>query len=361
MRLLFVPYGTEQAPATRYRVMQYIPHLKARGIECRVFSAISRFSTSVMIMSPDFAPPAKFLYYLYIFVERLFRLLAIIAVSARYDAVFLQRTTFPMRLELLLRLVNPRIIFDIDDAIYLPDKKEESIIGKIKKYVKKSEVVHVLRVSRCVIIENEYIGSFVSNYCGNVFKIPGPIDTDRFSAGERQGRQAEVVIGWIGSPATTVYLHMLDRIFKELASKYGNLRFRFIGIGRYDDPGVPFERIAWSYDTEVKELRRFDIGVMPMPDDEWTKGKLGCKMLQYMSVGIPAVVSYTPTNAEIIKDGENGFFVKSGEWTEVLSPLIEDGSLRRRIGARGRETILDKCSLTGNTDVLVEIVKKMAA
>ena len=97
-----------------------------------------------------------------------------------------------------------------------------------------------------------------------------------------------------------------------------------------------------------------------MPDNEWTRGKLGCKMLQYMAVGVPAVVSYTPTNAEIIKNGENGFFAsKDDEWTGVLSRLIEDRALRVSTGKSGRETVLQKCSLVGNIENLINIFGKV--
>ncbi|UCD54935.1 MAG: glycosyltransferase family 4 protein [Candidatus Omnitrophota bacterium] len=359
MKVLFIPYGTVKAPATRYRVTQYLPHLERGGIDYFVFSAISKLSTSFMIKSPDFAPPLRFLYYVYVSMERVFRFLAILFISRGFDIIFLQRTTFPLRLEMLLSMANNNIIFDIDDAIYLPDREGDDFLTRIKKYIKKSEVINILRISRIVIVENEYIKKFVSQYCKEILKLPGPIDTERFFIRNKENLD-EVVIGWIGSPATTFYLHMLDNIFGDIKQKYDFVKFRFIGLGKYKNPPVEFERIDWSSETEVTNLQSFDIGIMPMPDNEWTRGKLGCKMLQYMAVGIPAVVSFTPTNAEIINDGENGFFVtKEDEWMRILSMLIEDASLRSRIGKKGRGTIQELCSLRKSVTHLVKIFESL--
>lgn len=358
MTILFVPYGTERAPATRYRVMQYLPYLASRGIGTRVFSSISHFSTDLMIQSPDFGSISKFLYYIYVSLERFFRLIYVIVIAKRFDAIFLQRTTFLFKFEILLKKMNANIIFDIDDAIYLPDKEANDIVTRMKRWMKKWEVVNILKVSRVVIVENDYIKSFVSQYCSDVIKIPGPIDTVRFLSAPKDDSSPKVVIGWIGSPATTGYLHMLDNVFKTIQEKFNFVTFKFIGLGRYSNCAISFEKVEWSYDGEIRELQSFDIGVMPMPDNNWTKGKLGCKMLQYMAVGIPTVVSYTSTNAEIISDGENGFFaVTEDEWLRALSSLIENPELRGSIGGRGRRTVVEKCSLDHNVDKLIGILK----
>lgn len=358
MKVLYVPNGTQAAPATRYRVTQYLPHLKEKGIDCRVFSAISEFSTNLTVKSPDFGTAARLLYYCYVFTEKIFRLLAIIIIARGFDIVYFQRTTFSLRMELLLKAVNRNIFFDIDDAIFLPDRQKGDFLYRVKKFIKKNEVINMLKVSKTVVVENEYIKDFVSRYCGNVLKIPGPIDTERFSPGPGHGG-GDITIGWIGSPATTLYLAMLEGVFKTLKKKYGFLKFKFIGPGKKALLDTGFERVDWNYDTEVAELRSLDVGIMPMPDNEWTRGKLGCKMLQYMALGIPAVVSFTPTNAEMIINGENGFFVSDEkEWVDILSTLIDSRELRERVGQRARETILERCDLRKNADRLADIFTK---
>lgn len=358
MKVLFIPYGTQNAPATRYRVTQYLAYLKERKIDYFVFSAISKFSTTLMIKSPDFKPFTRFLYYMYVSIERLFRLAAVTVVTGGFDIIFLQRTTFPCRLELLLKKINKNIVFDIDDAIYLPDKQGNDIATRVKKYIKEKEVINMLKVCKAVIVENEYIKKFVAQHCKDVIKIPGPIDTERFFVKSKP--RSGVTVGWIGSPATTPYLHMLDNVFKAIKDKHSSVKFRFIGLGRYFNRNIRFEKIVWNYKTEVGNLQLFDIGIMPMPNNEWTKGKLGCKMLQYMAVGVPAVISYTPTNAEVIKNGENGFFARTDkEWIDILSKLIENGELRKIIGKKGRETVEKEFSLNSNVSVLIDVFKRL--
>ena len=202
MKILFIPYGTSRAPATRYRVMQYLPYLKKQKIEHSLFSAISGFSTFLMIKSPDFVPFIRFIYYAYVFIERLFRFLRIATIAKRFDIIFVQRATFPFRLEKWLKILNANIIFDIDDAIFLPDEQRNGVIMRIKKYVKEREAIGILKVSKIVIVENDYIKNFVSRYCKDVFKIPGPIDTEHFFSCYKK-KSDDIVVGWIGSPATT--------------------------------------------------------------------------------------------------------------------------------------------------------------
>lgn len=361
MKVLFVVSGTKRMAATRYRVYQYLGFLKKEKIEYDIFSITSDPVTKMAIRSPEFNTIKRFGYYLIFSAERFLRFWAVFFKAPRYDALFMQRATFPFGLAGLLAGRCKRIIFDIDDAIFMPDVPVNGFVSRLKAFVKEREVRDSLAVASRVIVENDYIKDYVSRFCGYIEKIPGPIDTDRYTVkeppmslrGPKLRPEAilskEIVLGWIGSPSTTAYLNILNDVFPKIFSKYKNVRVVYIGAGKY---GFRSERITnkdWNYDTEVEELRKFDIGLMPMPDDRWTRGKLGCKMLQYMAVGVPTLASYTPTNAEIIKDGENGFLPKTGrDWVEKLSLLIDDGNLRRRIGMAGRKTVEGFCSVRGN-------------
>jgi len=223
--------------------------------------------------------------------ERFFRFWPILFLAGRFDVVFMQRATFPFGLGKLLSRWNKRVVFDIDDAIFLPDTADKGPVTRFKSFVKKSELEDILGVSDCVIVENDYIKEYVGRFCDKIYKIPGPIDTDRYSVTPQysvRNTQNEITIGWIGSPATTGYLHIVDNVFKDLLSQFGNMKIVLIGAGNYNFPDERVIKKEWSYDSEVEELQLFDIGIMPMPNDEWTKGKLGCKMLQYMAVGVPS-------------------------------------------------------------------------
>lgn len=355
--ILFIPFGSPKVAATRYRVSQYLPYLAERNIRYKVFSSISERTTGRMIESPNFRSIKKYMYYLQIVLEKLVRFCPILYLAAQYKIVFLQRTTFLFGLEKVLKIVNKNIIFDIDDSIYMPDTEEGGIIGWLKRYTKKSEVVSILKIAKCVIAENNHIKNFVQKYYSRIYIITGPIDITRNYAREERPDLGELVIGWIGSPATTLYLKLLDNVLKELSKRY-KVKFKLIGASSYAIDGVNVETVDWNYDTEISQLHTFDIGVMPMPDNEWTRGKVGCKMLQYMSNAIPSVVSYTPTNAEVIEDGLNGFIASSeGEWIEKLSRLIKDKELRYRIGLAGRKSVLEKYSIQANLPRYLEIFK----
>ena len=132
-----------------------------------------------------------------------------------------------------------------------------------------------------------------------------------------------------------------------------------IGAGNYSLPERKIDKIPWNFDTEIEELQKFDIGIMPMPDNEWTRGKLGCKMLQYMALGIPTVASDTATNREIMINGENGFLAKDEKkWQESLNKLIDSYELRLEMGNKARKTIEEKCSLKKNFDILIDVFNK---
>ena len=356
---MFVVSGTERVAASRYRVYQYLPYFKKNSVKCEVFSITSELVTRIAIRSPEFNEILKLGYYLLLFAERFFRFWVIFFKATHFDILFLQRATFPFGLGKLLKMRNKNIVFDIDDAIFLPDTQKQGMVARCKRFVKEREVNDILRIARCVIVENDYIRDYVSKYCDKTYKIPGPIDTERYFVKEKE-KGKNVILGWIGSPATTAYLYLLNTVFGEILSRFGNVKVVLIGAGEYEFSSDRFTRKSWNYSTEVKELQQFDIGLMPMPDDEWTKGKLGCKMLQYMAVGVPSVVSYTSTNAEIIKNGENGFLVKKGpEWVEKLALLIEKKELREKIGAAGRRTVEELCSVEMNAPRLLEILKSL--
>jgi glycosyltransferase involved in cell wall biosynthesis len=360
MKILFVVSGTERVAASRYRVYQYLSYLKSQDIEYRVFSTISDFATRLAIMSPEFGEFTRFIYYIWISLERFLRFWPIFFMSRRCDIIFLQRATFPLALGRLLKSRRRKIIFDIDDAIFLPDTPKQNLVSRFKTFVRERELKGILALSDCVVVENDYIKDYVSRYCPEVYKIPGPIDTVRYFIKEKRLKDKEVVLGWIGSPATTGYLHLLDGVFVDILERFENVRIVLIGAGNYSFPDKRVVKKPWRYETEVEELKDFDIGLMPMPDDEWTKGKLGCKMLQYMAVGVPSVVSYTKTNAEIIRDNENGFLVKNeSEWIDALSCLIKDPGLRAAIGSAGRRIVEELCSVKENAPKLMAIFNSL--
>lgn len=361
--VLFVPASTGRVAATRYRVLQYVPLLEARGITCRVYAAISDGATRLMLSSTTLTPWRRRAYYVRIMAERIIRFAGIIAIAHRYDVIFLQRSTFPFGLERLLAARAKAIIFDFDDSIYRsdPDDRETGWVGRLKERTKASEVSGILRVSRAAVVENGFLRQYAERFCRDVVTIPGPLDTDHFKV-KNKYNEGPVVIGWIGSPSTTAYLPMIDDSLAAVQASHSGARIRLIGAGVFGFCSARAESVSWSLESEASELQSFDIGVMPMPHNDWTDGKLGVKMLLYMASGVPAVVSYTATNAEVIEHGVNGFLARTpGEWREILLLLAKDPALRRRVGAAGRKTVEEGYSLKSGMPALLELLTRIGS
>jgi len=174
-----------------------------------------------------------------------------------------------------------------------------------------------------------------------VLLAPTAIDTHRYRTKRPDGfsPSGSACIGWIGTPLTVSYLNEIGGALQELVRHY-DVRVRVIGAPRYRIEGVPLINVPWQLDTEVEELLLCDIGVMPLRDDAYSRGKCGAKLLQYMGVGIPAVASPVGANREIIHQGRTGFLARTeGEWAETLGQLIMDANLRRELGQAARERV----------------------
>jgi len=276
-----------------------------------------------------------------------------------YDVIFFQRAVFPFGLERFIRILNRNIVYDLDDAIYLPVEQGKGFLRRMKGVFKRKQVEGILRVSAHCICENSYIKSFVEKFCPRVSIITGPIDAKRNFVQIREREMGSLTIGWVGSPATSMYLDTVWRPLRDISKKY-NIHVKLIGVRDYHIDGVNVISKDWSYETEVEEIQSFDIGVCPMPDDEWTRGKVSIKILQYMANGVPMVASYTPTNEEIIRDGVDGFIAHSEkEWVEKLTILIVDPALRKKMGLMERKKAEEKYSLDVAASVFLRILEEV--
>jgi glycosyltransferase involved in cell wall biosynthesis len=168
-----------------------------------------------------------------------------------------------------------------------------------------------------------------------------------------------ITIGWSGSVSTAQYLYLLENIFRKLATRF---RFRVLAMG---DPnlrmeGVDLEAVPWKESYEMEVLGQFDIGVYPLPEEEWVLGKSGLKAIQYMALGIPTVATAIGANFRVIEDGVSGYLVKTeDEWIEALSRLMEDEELRRRIGMNARKRVEERFSIRANKDTYLRILEEV--
>jgi glycosyltransferase involved in cell wall biosynthesis len=194
----------------------------------------------------------------------------------------------------------------------------------------------------------------------NVTVLCEPIDLTRYRELPEKPVSEQLVVGWIGSPSTTSFLHFAREPLKALCEKYPSLVLRVVGAGDHlDMPGVRVEKRPWRKETEVADLRSFDVGIMPLNSDPFYRAHLGHKMIQYMAVGIPVVASHTEINATVVEDGVNGFLVKDdAEWVARLSQLLEDRVLRDRLGQAGRQLVETRFALEKQAQTLANVLRR---
>ncbi|MBA4323258.1 MAG: glycosyl transferase family 1, partial [Odoribacter sp.] len=263
------------------------------------------------------------------------------------DIVFIYREALMLGssyFEKRFRKTGAKIILDFDDAIWLRDvSRGNNNLAWLKN---PSKTARIIRLCDLVITGNDYLKEYALQYNKNVLTIPTTIDTDYYikTFGVKPG--GKVCVGWTGSLTTLKHLELSLPFLRKIKEKYGDsVIFRIISDFPFASDEIVFDFVKWSREAEVQDLSYFDIGIMPLPDDEWAKGKCGFKGLQYMALEIPAIMSPVGVNTEIIQDGVNGFLAaNTDEWVEKLSMLIESPALREKLGKAGRQSVLEKYS-----------------
>jgi glycosyltransferase involved in cell wall biosynthesis len=337
--LALAPHPRDTSPGQRYRIEQWEPHLAALGVSIE-FSTFS---------SPRLS---SILYRRGLFAEKLaevaagyLRQLQVVAKASRFDLVYIFREAAlvgPALLESIAGLSGAPIVFDFDDSVFLRYKSPANGYLSYLKFPGKTK--RLCRSAREVMAGNEYLADWASRYNERVSVVPTTIDTDSYRPDLRVRRHELPTIGWTGSHSTRAHLELARPALEKLAARRP---FRLVVVGA-DAPAVPgavIESRPWRAATEVLDLADIDVGIMPLPDDPWTRGKCGCKAIQYMGLGIPAVVSPVGANTRIVTHGENGFWAgNEDEWVSLLESLLEDEDLRGRLGREGRRTVEERYS-----------------
>jgi glycosyltransferase involved in cell wall biosynthesis len=356
-RVLFiVPYPSEGA-SNRLRVEQYLPYLDRDGIRYSVRPFVGkRFYRILYSRGRHFAKACFFA------LSIIGRCLDVLR-ALKYDIVFVHREALPIgsiAIEKAFLKTGRRMIFDFDDAIFLPSTSESN--NYMERFKDPGKVARIIALSGHVIAGNGYLKEYAGKFNRNVTVIPTPIDADRYrpDAAAALRPDGAVTIGWIGSFTTRVYLDFLRGVFGRLKAKYPALRLIFVGNWSGMKDRIEWaEYKEWSLDDEPADIRSFDIGIMPMPDDMWTRGKCGFKIILYMSCSIPVVSSPVGVNLEIIKDKENGLLARTDEeWFMALSQLVEDATLRGRLGAAGRRTVEERYSVRRTAPLFISVLRE---
>ena len=339
-RVLFIAsHRINRSPSQRYRFEQYFSFLEKKGFECEL---------SYIISAKDdvyFYSKGHFIWKIWIFFKAFCTRIKDRFRYKNYDIVFVQREAIMIGItyfERSIRKTKAKFIFDFDDSIWLMDTSEGN---KKFEWLKDPEkTARNIRHANLVIAGNAYLADYARHYNKNIKIIPTTIDTEVHKP--LHLKKDKITIGWSGSLTTIKHFEYALDFLKIIKKKYPQVEICVVSDGVYTNDEIDIKGIAWSSETEVQSINSFSIGIMPLPNDEWAKGKCGLKGLSYMACEIPTIMSPVGVNTEIIKHGENGFLASSTEeWVEYLSKLIESEELRNKMGKAARETVLKEYSV----------------
>ena len=356
MKILFlVPYPLGEAPSQRFRFEQYFKILSNRGISCRTQSFLNSQNWQNTYRNGNLFK--KISAVISGFLRRFYVLLEV----PGYDFVFIHREAAPIGpplIEWLIgKVMRKKIIYDFDDAIWASDNGKEGALEKIIRWRRK--VKNICKWSYKVSCGNEYLCHYVRQFNSNVILNPTTIDTQHLHnpvLHKKEENSQKLVIGWTGSHSTLKYLNSIVPVIQSLEKKYPHLRFLVIANKKPELDICSLWFKPWSVASEIEDLTEIDIGIMPLPDDEWSKGKCGFKLLQYMALNIPAIAAPVGVNTKIIKQGENGFLCSSAEeWTSSIEHLIHHHELRLTMGQAGRSSVEKNYSVSSNSENFVSL------
>lgn len=351
-RILFlVPYPLKESPSQRFRFEQYLGLLAGEGYGMRIQSFLPERSWRV------FYTPGNVFKKTGLLIQGFARRFFILFTIPSYDRIFIHRETAPVGPPvvewLIAKVFRKKIIYDFDDAIWLTDKKKETRLEQALRC--RAKVSAICRWSHVISCGNEYLRQHALRFNPNAVLNPTTIDTENVhnqALHNNINRTGErVLIAWTGSHSTLKYLYLLEGVLGDIQQKFAEVDLLVIADNppEMDLPRILFR--PWSNETEIRDLLEADIGIMPLPDDEWSKGKCGFKALQYMALEIPAIVSNVGVNPDIIRDGKNGRLCDSDEaWRIALEELITNPAQRKQLGLAGRQTVADRYSVSSNSD-----------
>ena len=351
--LALLPFSEEGA-SVRFRVAQFVPALQAAGFTVTLHPLFNSTLFRLLYKPGHVAQKTSAL------VLRTIDRLG--ALGGKYDLALIHREAYPIGPPLIERWLSRQgipIVYDFDDAIYLPNSSDANrMVGFLKR---PSKVAEIVRLASRVMAGNAHLAAYAQRYSNRVSVIPTCVDTDVWVPASHRRTSGPPVIGWIGTPTTTQYLLQLQDVFAALAKEQPFVLRVSGSAAPVTMRGVQVENEPWTLAREIELFSTCDIGVYPLPNDEWTLGKCGFKAIQFMACGVPVVASPVGVNNEIIEDGTSGLLANSeSEWVGHLRRLLTDSELRRRIGAAGRRRIEERYSLEANAPAVVDVFREVA-
>lgn len=335
------PASTEAS--TRYRIVQYFPALRAAG-HCPSLSTFFQ----------DVRHPGR----LARIADGLLRRAADVSKAASFDVSIIHRELLPHSWNHAVSLLARRcpVVFDFDDTVFLQTRS-----GWRRAFSFPESTHRLVAAATVVFAGNEYLAEFARRFSHHVEVLPTVVDTEVYGPARSRGAGVPLV-GWVGSPTTARYLEPILPILDALARQY-RFRLRIVGTGRAIRlNNVEVESPPWNAASEPGLFQQLDIGLYPLEDDPWTRGKCGFKAIQYMACGVPSVVSPVGVVRQIVRDGVDGLWATTPEqWHRALADLLANGEARTRMGADGRTRIESLYSLAAMAPRFVAGLERAAS
>ena len=322
--ILFISKG-ETASSTRYRALQYFPFLKKNNWMAS-HSTISGGLRAII---------------------------ASLIAAHQADVVVLLRKTFPMPIFWLLRKLSKKLIFDFDDAIFCNSDGSNS-------HTRMQRFKHTIKNCDYVFAGNGYLAEHAKKFNAAVGIIPTSVDTYKYSLNYQKGTQALTLV-WIGSSSTKKYLVDILPQLEKAAQSIPDLQLNNIADFQLSSCTLKINNITWQAETEASELNKADIGIAPMLDNNWTKGKCALKVLQYMASGLPVISSHSGVNAEVIQDQVTGYLMKKNEdWPELIIALQHEKYLLQQMGQHGKLVVNNEFSISAVYQKILAVLTQLS-
>src|SRR5436190_10996990 len=356
-KVLFIClHRPDRSPSQRVSFEQYLTQLDGHGYECKLSYLLNEKDDKA------FYSKGKFSKKVFIYLKTLLKRTGDWLGMNKYDIIFIFRDalmTGSTFFEKRFAGSKAKLIFDFDDAIWLQNVSDAN--KKLSFLKDAGKTGTIIRLCDMVFAGNQYLKDYASQFNNNIVIVPTTIDTDLYVSKRKNNDSPVVCIGWSGSFSTIQHFALAIPALRRIKDKYGDkVKFKIIGDGRYYCEELKTQGVPWIAATELEDLSEIDIGVMPLPDDEWAKGKCGLKGLQYMALGIPTLMSPVGVNSEIIQNGVNGYLPSTeDEWVDMVSLLVENKDCRIKIGSAGRQTVIDRYSVHAWKDKYVEYFNRL--
>ena len=356
MRVLgLAKYGT-RAASTRQRLLQYAPYLARHGVDLEIRPLldddyVARLARGEPQRRGDVARGYA-------------RRLADLFAARRFDVLWVQYEVFPYLpgiAERALGLTGTPIVYDIDDAIFhMYDQHRVPLVREVLG----NKLAPLLRQASACLCGNAYLQAYVGQYCPNSLIVPTVVDTDAYQPSWRispdASPRATPVVGWIGSPSTWGYVEPMLPTLLPILARHG-ATLRVVGAGPRARGIAGIEAVEWAEDREISDIQAMDIGIMPLPDEPWARGKCGYKLIQYMACGLPVIASPVGVNAQIVSHGIDGFLATdTAGWAQALERLLTDPALRHDFGRHAHEVAEQRYSLRSQQDRVLSVLRAAA-